>query len=319
MTTAAEAVRGGCVQRRRSPIQKLAAALAARFGSADLGPADRRPFPGHAFDELARNLKARGGIADGAALGYRLLGELAARYPGHPDDLTRFELKVFSQNGEDGVIAECLRRLGVSAGHFVEIGASSGVEGNCVFLADVMAWPGVFIEADAARYGALERKYRHNDRVATLHARVSPSNVDGLLGRGGAPPEPDVLSIDVDGNDYWIWQALGAYRPRLVVIEYNGSLDPRGLLVQPLDERGGWDGTEFYGASLGALCSLARAKGYRLVHTELAGVNAFFIRADLAAPFGPPEAVPLRPSSFGLTGGRHRPDPLRRRYLDLSE
>ena len=167
--------------------------------------------------------------------------------------LTRFEYRVFSQNGEDGVLAELFRRLGVRDGTFVEFGAQSGREGNCVFLADVLGWRGLFMEMEAAPYAALERKYRANPRVCTLQARVTPENIEALLRRSGVSDEPDIVSIDVDGPDYWIWQAIGRCRPRVVVIEYNASLDPARRLVQPRDAPAGWSGTDRYGASLGAL------------------------------------------------------------------
>jgi hypothetical protein len=132
------------------------------------------------------------------------------------------------------------------------------------------------------------------------------------------PPEPDVLSIDVDGLDYWIWDSMNEYRPRLVVIEYNSVLDPARRLVQPR-EPGGWDGTDYYGASLGAIRALGESKGYRLVHTELSGVNAFLVREELAeGRFPPVDEVPARgvPNYF-QSGYRHPRDPHHRRYLDL--
>ena len=103
-----------------------------------------------------------------------------------------------------------------------------------------------------------------------------------------------------------------------MVIEYNSSLDPARRLVQPRDDEATWDGTEYHGASLGALRSLGERKGYRLVHTELAGVNAFFVREDLAGARLPdPDSVPARAPNYFLAGGGHPPDPQQRRYVDL--
>ncbi|HEY7077159.1 MAG TPA: hypothetical protein VH418_17400, partial [Solirubrobacteraceae bacterium] len=195
---------------------------------------------------------------------YPALGELARRYGGEPPDLTAYELRVFSQNGEDGVLAELLRRTGVGGGGFVEFGAGDGGEGNTVFLAAVLGWPGVLIEPDAAAYAALERRHRANPRVRTLHAAVTAENVEELFARAGVPEEPDVLSIDVDGNDYWIWRALERHRPRIVVIEYNGALDPAEPRVAPYRPDAGWDHSAGYGASLAALEALGAVKGYAL-------------------------------------------------------
>jgi hypothetical protein len=244
--------------------------------------------------------------ADRSRAVYPALGELARRY-GEPPDLTASELRVFSQNGEDGVIAAILGRIGAGGGGFVEFGVQDGTEGNTVFLAQVLAWPGVYLEADAAAFGALERRYRATPRVRTVHAAVEPDTADALFAQAGVPQEPDVLSIDVDGNDYWIWKAITSYRPRLVVIEYNGSLDPASRRVMPYRPGFRWDHTSGYGASLGALEDLGADKGYRLVHTELAGVNAFFVREDLAGGLPSGEAVPRRAANYALMGLEHPP------------
>jgi hypothetical protein len=113
--------------------------------------------------------------------------------------------------------------------------------------------------------------------------------------------------IDVDGNDYWIWRALEAFRPRVVVIEYNGDLDPTVPKVMPYAPGWRWDHTSGYGASLAALEALGADKGYRLVHTELAGVNAFFVRDELAGPLPAGDEVPRRSASHSLLGHGHRP------------
>ena len=158
-----------------------------------------------------------------------------------------------------------------------------------MFLADVLGWPGLFIEADEQQFSELSDKYAANAAVQTLRANVTPQNIERLFGRAGVPSEPDLLSIDVDGQDYWVWEALEAYRPRIVVIEYNAVLPPGRQLVQPRGYAEGWDGTDYFGASLDALCALAERKGYALAHTDLAAANAFFVRSDLSR-----DAVPCR-------------------------
>jgi hypothetical protein len=231
--------------------------------------------------------------------------------------LTRHEYRVFSQNGEDGVLAELFRRLGVRDGSFVEFGVQSGREGNCVFLADVLGWRGLFMEMDAGPSAALERKYLANPRVTTQRTQVTPDNVEGLFAGAEVPTEPAVVSIDVDGPDYWIWRAIEGFRPWVVVVEYNSALHPASRLVQPLDAPPGWSGTDRYGASLGALVALAADKGYRLAHTEMAGVNAFFVRTDLDAELPPPDAVPVRAPNHFLAGHGHVPDPGGIEFVDL--
>jgi hypothetical protein len=245
---------------------------------------------------------------------YARLATLAGRYASHGArparpprcDLAPHELRVFSQNGEDGVIEEILARIGTGDGTFVEFGAGAGAEANCVFLASVLGWPGLFMEADPDLFAQLDARYEGHPRVRTVRARVTPESIDRLLAEHAPCAEPDVLSIDVDGPDYWIWRALGA-RPRVVVIEYNAHLGPDVELVQPAVPLREWDGSDYFGASLAALRRLAAVKGYRLVHTDLSGVNAFFVRADLAEPFGPEEGVPVRAPNYFLAGRGHPP------------
>lgn len=234
-----------------------------------------------------------------------------------PDlELAPYELRVFSQNGEDGVIAEILRRIGSGSRYFVEFGTGGGVEANCVLLADAFGWDGLFMDGDPRLAGLLERKYIGHDRVSTRQAIVRPDNVEALFAQADVPSEPDVLSIDIDGGDYYVWEALESCRPRLVVIEYNSGLGPTRRLVQPR-HAGPWDRTAFFGASIAALQTLGERKGYALVHTDLSGNNAFFVREDLAGGFADPATVPRRSSNFYLQGLAHLPDRQRRGFVDL--
>jgi hypothetical protein len=248
------------------------------------------------------------------------LSELARRHGGdvpggEPGELAGFELRVFSQNGEDGVLAEILRRTGAPARWFVEFGAGDGTENNCRVLADVLGWQGLFMDAGDRQFELLAHRYGGHPAVRVAQTMVTPETIDALLERHGVPAEPDVVSVDVDGSDYWIWEAMAA-RPRVVVIEYNGSLPVGRRLVQPRDA-GPWDETDFYGASIEALVELGERKGYRLVHCEMTGNNAFFVRNDVPGAFLEPGAVVRRRTNFWLEGVRHAPDPQNRAYVEL--
>ena len=256
------------------------------------------------------------------------LAELVSRHteiradaapPAESRPLAASELRVFSQNGEDGVLAELLRRVGAPTRYFIELGVDSGREGNCVYLADVAGWEGLFIEADDEMFAQLERKYVAQSATQTVKARVTTANVERLFAQVQVPPEPDVLSIDVDGQDYWLWAAIESYRPRVVIVEYNSALDPRRQLVQPDEPGHVWDGSDFYGASLGALSALGAQKGYQLVHTDLSGVNAFFVRSDLGAGSLPaPDDVIVRVwPNYYQRGTQHPRAHPPGRYLDL--
>ncbi len=253
---------------------------------------------------------------------FQALDELSRRHErssGATGTLTRHELRCFSQNGEDGVLAEILARIGRRQRFFVEFGIESGREGNCVFLADVVDWRGAFIEPEPDMYARLAAKYEGSRLVRTLNEPVTHENVQRLFTNLDVPEDLDVLSIDVDGQDYWIWDAVTAYRPSVVVVEYNSALPVERALTQPRGAQQRWDGTSYFGSSLGALERLAAEKGYALVHTELAGVNAFFVRADLARERFPEAGeVPRRTApNYFLRGVGHPPDPARRPYLDL--
>ena len=251
---------------------------------------------------------------------YRALAQHEGPEPlGCPAPLASYELCCFSQHGEDGVIAEILRRIGITEASFVEFGVESGREGNCVFLADVLGWQGLFIEPDETFYASLQRKYASTPRVRTLQAAVTPDNVEALFAQGAVGREPDVASIDVDGADYWIWAEIRAYRPRVVVIEYNASLPAGRKLVQPREHTGGWQGTDYFGASLDALIELGGRLGYRLVHTDLAAANAFFVRDDLAADRFPAldEVARRTEPNYFMQGYHHPPDASGRQYVDL--
>ena len=250
------------------------------------------------------------------SLRYLALANLLDRVGRTSADLTLYELSVFSQNGEDGVLAEILRRVGTVTKYFVEIGASAN-EANCIFLADVLGWRGLFVDADEGEYTALRAKYEGIERVQVVRARVTRENINPLLQDALAPRDIDVLSIDIDGNDYWLWEALADFSPRVVIIECNSSLDPRRQLVQPYRPDQSWDQSDFFGASLGALRRLGAEKGYTLVHLDLSGVNAFFVRNELAERF-PEDGLHARSFNMYLSGARHpRHDALVGEYLDL--
>lgn len=231
--------------------------------------------------------------------------------------LEGYEQRRRSQNGEDGVIAEIVRRIGAPGRFFVEFGAEEGLEGNCAALAED-GWSGLYIEADAAKFAALEANWRHRPEIRTRHALVEPETIEALFAEAGVPLEPDVLSIDVDSTDWYLWEALVSYRPRLVVVEYNASLPLDRRLVR-LRDHDGWDGSDYFGASLGAFEALGERKGYALVHTERRGVNAFFVRRDLLPGTGLPsgDEVPRHEANYYDTGRGHPRDPRNRPWVDL--
>jgi hypothetical protein len=234
---------------------------------------------------------------------YAAIAELSARYA--KTDVGMKELRVFSQNGEDGVLAEILSRVGIGAGFFVEFGVEDGTECNTRFLAEVLGWGGVYFEPDTESFPLLEGRYANRHDVVTMKKLVTPETVNTLFTEACVPTTFDVLSIDVDGQDYWIWEAIEDFQPSVVVIEYNSALPAAERLVEARGQTHQWDETDSFGASIAALQGLGERKGYTLVYLEIAGVNAFFVRNEYANLFGP--APTMRSPNYWLRGRGHPP------------
>ena len=239
-----------------------------------------------------------------------------------PRPLALSEYQVSSQNGEDGILCELLCRLGTGVGSFAEIGASDGAECNLAFLADWMGWQGWLVEGCLPLYERLRAKYGDASEVKAVCRWVLPSNVNGLFGSEGISPDIDVLSIDIDGLDLWVWLALEAANPKVVVIEYNAALGAHERIAVDPKTFVKWDGHSIvYGASIGALVEVARKKGYSLVHTDQAGVNAFFIRDDLKPLFPETNQPRIRGVNHFLSSVEPSKPPMWRKHfvtVDLS-
>lgn len=202
-----------------------------------------------------------------------------------PKRLLRHGFKVYSQHDEDGIIQEIFRRIGTSARTFVEFGVETGVECNTVKLL-IEGWRGLWIEANAQACNAIKANFDaflKEKRLALTQSLVTAENINGLIEKAGFKGEIDVLSIDIDFNDYWVWKAIEIVNPRVVAIEYNAGLRPPMSLTVPYQPNRAGDGTNFFGASLEALVRLGRQKNYRIVGCNISGSNAFFVREDLCA------------------------------------
>ena len=205
----------------------------------------------------------------------------------YPHNLTVRRFSLSSQNEEDGIIHAIFGKIGKGSRRFVEIGAGTN-GGNSGFLARECGWNGMMLEADEDRLSKLKIRFEALG-VPCLPDWVARENINDLVRDNGCAGEIDLLSIDIDGNDYWIWEAMTACLPRLVIIEYNSLFGPDRAVVVPYDPE--FDrhrfvesvegGHYYFGASLQALTRLAEQKGYRLVVTEPRGVNAFFLRNDV--------------------------------------
>jgi hypothetical protein len=197
--------------------------------------------------------------------------------------LLQYGFKTYSQNDEDGIIQEIFRRVGSESRTFIEFGVQNGFECNTAKLL-VEGWRGLWLEANSKSVAEIRANFQpflSRGALTVGETMVTAANIDAAIDKAGFADGVDLLCIDIDNNDYWVWKAIKSIRPRVVVIEYNCSLRPPLSLVVPYDENASWSGGNYFGASLSALVSLGREKGYRIVGCCFAGVNAFFVRDDL--------------------------------------
>ncbi|TAK86018.1 MAG: hypothetical protein EPO20_09500 [Betaproteobacteria bacterium] len=200
-----------------------------------------------------------------------------------PKRLNRHEYQVYSQNGEDGIIEEIFARIGTTNRVFVEIGVQDGLECNTTYLL-LKGWSGHWIEANAKDAAAIRQKFStplENQQLKLEQVRVTAENVESTLREAGAPSQFDFLSIDIDGNDYWVWKSMERFSPRVVAIEYNALFGSSVRWVMKYKPSHVWDGSSYFNASLSSLGRLGESKGYCLVGCNFHGVNAFFVRRDV--------------------------------------
>ena len=208
-----------------------------------------------------------------------------------PRRLEPYGFRSFSQNDEDGILQEIFRRVGENTRTFVEFGVGNGLQNNTRLLL-YRGWRGLWIEADPSSCRKIRRSFAHElatGQLQLISELVTRDNIQALIESAKLGPL-DLLSIDIDGNDYWIWEAL-ELQPRVVAIEYNAKFHPPMHWVMEYNAAHEWNSSDYQGASLQSLADLSGRKGYRLAGCCLAGVNAFFVRRDLAAEHFPNEDV----------------------------
>lgn len=202
-----------------------------------------------------------------------------------PKRLEPFGFKVYSQGDEDGVLEEIFRRLAITKGTFIEIGVENGLECNTLYLLH-KGWRGAWIEGNPKQEEPIKQKFKVLFEQSRLQLRlqfVYPDNINELIRSCvDSNQELDFLSIDIDGNDFYLLEALEIL-PKVLCIEYNSKWRGNISKVPVYAPDNAWRGTDWMGASLLSLAELANKKGYKLVGTNLTGANAFFVRRDLVA------------------------------------
>ena len=228
-------------------------------------------------------------------------------------DLSLYDLKIFSQNGEDGIIVRLFDLIGTTNKYFVEFGVENGWECNTRFIREYLGWNGLMMD------GTFSNPLLHLQKEF-----ITAENINDLFEKHHVPEEFDLLSIDLDFNDFYIWLSLSEkYKPRVVIAEYNGTHlwnEDKVVVYNPFYM---WDYTNYCGASLQALYNLGVFKGYHLIYAEKKGVNAFFIRDDVynSLPFtfihaNNVEKLYRRPGYGQGPNGGHQQDPYNRPYTN---
>jgi hypothetical protein len=206
--------------------------------------------------------------------------------------LREVEFKVSSQWGEDGIIDWLIERAAIPpiSQSFIEFGVETYRQANTRFLLQNRNWRGLIMDGNSTMVATLKK-----DNLAWKHdltvrpAFITRENINDLISSAGFRGDIGLLSIDIDGNDYWVWEAIRVVRPIICICEYNAVFGDVHPISTPYDRS--FNRTKahpsnlYFGASIAALRSLAVKKGYRFVGTTSAANDAFFVREDYAKQF----------------------------------
>lgn len=210
--------------------------------------------------------------------------------PKIPKCINDYEFKVTSQTGEDGIIQFLIRNISIQNKIFVEFGVQNYTESNTRFLLQNDNWSGLVIDGSSDNINYIKKDpiyWRYNLKAEC--AFIDCDNINDLIQDNGIAGEIGLLSVDIDGNDYWVWEAIECVNPCIVICEYNSLFGPTAKVTVPYDKKfyrtNAHYSNLYYGASISALASLAEKKGYSLVGSNQAGNNIFFVRKDLVGQF----------------------------------
>ena len=204
---------------------------------------------------------------------------------GKIDNLSEVEFQVFSQFGDDGIIQYLIQKLPIKNKTFIEFGVEDYRESNTRFLLVNNYWSGMVMDGDVENVRQIKSGLMHN--FYDIRARqcfITKENINQVLEAEGFDPEVGILSIDIDGNDYWVWKEINVIKPSVIICEYNslfGYEEAVTIPYRPDFIRGKSTPLNFYGISLQAACLIARERGYFFIGCNSAGNNAYFIHESL--------------------------------------
>ena len=197
--------------------------------------------------------------------------------------LNAFGRKIYSQHEEDGIILEIFNRIGTTNKVFVEFGVQNGLECNTRALL-FCGWRGLWIEGIMLHVEHINQQLSttiNTGQLLVRNAFITKDNINELISSKIPEKEIDLLSIDIDGNDYHILSAIHCIKARVIVIEYNAKFPPPIKYCQKYNEYHSWDGSDDFGASITFVDEKLNIMGYKLVACNLSGSNAFFVRQNL--------------------------------------
>jgi hypothetical protein len=234
-----------------------------------------------------RFLQRLNALPEKVALIQQALGRIEQRQIALQDTgIVNSEFKVFSQWGEDGIIQYLIRHVPIERKLFVEFGVENYAESNTRFLVLNNLWAGLVLDGSAENVEQIKRDSIYwSNNLKAEQTFITKDNIDDVITRNGIGGDIGLLSVDIDGNDYWVWEAITSISPRIVICEYNSLFGPVAKVTTPYDPAFVRDTAHhskvYYGASIAALSALASKKGYSLVAGNSAGNNVFFVRNDL--------------------------------------
>ena len=204
--------------------------------------------------------------------------------------LDEVEFQVFSQRGEDGIIQYLISKIEIPNKIFIEFGVETYTESNTRFLLINNNWSGLVLDGSERNINFIKNDFIYwKYDIVAKQTFITKENINKLISDHTKKEDIGLLSVDIDGNDYWIWDEINVINPRIVICEYNSAFGDTKKITIPYKSdfvRSKEHYSELYfGASLAAFCHLAEQKGYDFVGTTSAGVNAYFVRKDLSAPF----------------------------------
>ncbi|MGA2812124.1 MAG: hypothetical protein ABSG16_12035 [Candidatus Acidiferrum sp.] len=206
----------------------------------------------------------------------------------HPNPLTTCGSKVFSQNDEDGITLELLRRIGLSDGVFAELGVGNGLENNTLVLA-AAGWSGFWVGGEDLSFDfnphkTLQLNFTYQKQWIKLSNIVELCKESLKTIRRSAC---DLISLDLDGNDYYLVEELltSGFLPKVFIVEYNAKFPPPIKFKIAYDDNHRWAEDDYFGASIAEFYQLFQAHDYFLACCNITGVNAFFIRNEFKSVF----------------------------------